>query len=156
MQRVFSFRPLPVKRANPADRQGFARWLLRCMGPKWPLAYLTDRGAMSYDPGNEGINRMVGDLRLRDATCPLASYVTPKTRACANGFPICKITPCSEAPILPTSRTRRRARERITLGRTPIPRFPKPLYCKAFQRLLDRHPPTTEHPVRSKKNQNPA
>lgn len=25
------------------------------------FAYLTDRGAMSYDPGNEGINRMVGN-----------------------------------------------------------------------------------------------
>ena len=51
------------------------------MGPKWPLAYLTDRGAMSYDPGNEEINRMVGDLRLRDAICPLESYDSPKTRA---------------------------------------------------------------------------
>ena len=44
------------------------------------IAYLTDRGAMSYDPGNEEINRMVGDLRLRDAICPLESYET-QTRA---------------------------------------------------------------------------
>ena len=60
MRWMFSFRLFSVKRENPTDGQGVVGWLPRCERAKMVFAYLSDRGAMSYDRGNEEINRMAG------------------------------------------------------------------------------------------------
>lgn len=60
MHWMFSFLAGCVKRGNPTEGQEVGGWSVRCEGARITFAYPTDRGAMSYDHGNAGINRMVG------------------------------------------------------------------------------------------------